>query len=87
MIGRLLEVDPTWSMEPLARNEHSLPLFDGTSLWVRLTVAGLTRIGVGDSGSRTGRWAKKDAFSDALRNAGKQFGMALDLWASGKRIT
>lgn len=72
---RLLAVDPAWSWEPMATDEHGLPKLDAKgNLWIRLTVAGVTRVGVGD-----GRNAK-EVIGDAIRNAAMRFGVALDLW-------
>lgn len=72
---RLLTVDPTWTWEPLALDAHGLPAMDAAgNLWIRLTVAGVTRIGVGDGKSM------KERIGDALRNAAMRFGVALDLW-------
>src|SRR5579875_431432 len=51
--SRLLEVDPAWNWEPMARDERGLPVFDLDSegqpvgLWIRLTVGGVTRLGYG----------------------------------------
>lgn len=82
LTGRLLDVDPLWSWEPFAVDEDGLPKFDKDGcLWIRLTVCGVTRIGVGDAGGKTGGNAKKEAIGDALRNAAMRFGAALDLWA------
>src|SRR5688500_9470519 len=40
---RLLEVDPTWTWEPVAFDEQGLPRLDRNGgLWIRLTVAGVT---------------------------------------------
>lgn len=73
---RLLSVDPEWSWEPLAVDERGLPALDGKgNLWIRLTVAGVTRIGVGDGSSA------KEVIGDAIRNAAMRFGVALDLWS------
>lgn len=73
---RLLKVDPAWSWEPLALTPEGLPALDrGGNLWIRLTVAGVTRIGVGDGKSA------KECIGDAIRNAAMRFGVALDLWA------
>lgn len=44
------------------------------NLWIRLTIAGVTRIGVGDGSSL------KEIVGDAVRNAAMRFGVALDLW-------
>lgn len=82
LTGRLLDVDPLWSWEPFAVDEDGLPKFDKDGcLWIRLTICGVTRIGVGDAGGKTGGNAKKEAIGDALRNAAMRFGAALDLWA------
>lgn len=77
--SRLLEVDPDWTWEPFAVDPVTgLPAFDpGRNLWIRLTVAGVTRIGVGDGMSL------KECIGDAIRNAAMRFGVALDLWAKG----
>lgn len=82
LTARLLDADPFWSWEPFAVDDDGLPKFDKDGcLWIRLTVCGVTRIGVGDAGGKTGGNAKKEAIGDALRNAAMRFGAALDLWA------
>lgn len=73
---RLLTVDPEWSWEPLALDPNGLPaLTSSGNLWIRLTVCGVTRIGVGDGKSH------KEIIGDAIRNAAMRFGVALDLWS------
>ena len=73
---RLLTVDPDWSWEPFALTEDGLPALDRSgNLWIRLTICGTTRIGVGDGKSA------KECIGDAIRNAAMRFGVALDLWA------
>ena len=72
---RLLSVDPGWTWEPVAFDEHGLPAFQNKNLWIRLTVCGVTRYGVGDGNSL------KECIGDAIRNAAMRFGVALDLWA------
>jgi len=73
---RLLQVDPEWTWEPLALSPDGLPALDRAgNLWIRLTVCGVSRIGVGD-----GKTAK-ECIGDAIRNAAMRFGVALDLWA------
>lgn len=72
---RLLTVDPDWSWEPFAIGPDGLPAMQGQNLWIRLTVCGVTRIGVGDGKSA------KECIGDAIRNAAMRFGVALDLWA------
>lgn len=85
LTDRLLEVDPEWNWEPFSVDDNGQPcLFpDGPGMWIRLTVLGVTRIGFGDAGKKTGGDAMKEVIGDALRNAGMRFGMALDLWHKG----
>ncbi len=88
--SRLLEADPEWNWEPLATDEHGLPLFDTDSqdrpvgLWIKLTAGGVTRLGYGSVPSSQSD-AVKVLIGDALRNAAMRFGVALDLWAKGDR--
>jgi hypothetical protein len=88
--NRLLDVDPEWAWEPFATDSHGLPLCDTTSdgspvgLWLRLTVAGVTRIGYGSCPANQND-AVKVLIGDALRNAAMRFGVATDLWAKGDR--
>lgn len=78
---RLLSVDPGWSWEPVAFDQAGLPARDGLGgLWIRLTVAGTTRLGYGDAEGKNGPSAVKEAIGDALRNAAMRFGVGLDLW-------
>ena len=82
--ARLLDVDPAWTWEPVALDEHGLPLLDEFGgLWIRLTVCGVSRLGYGDAGGKKGPNAVKDAVGDALRNAAMRFGVALELWCKG----
>jgi hypothetical protein len=79
---RLLQVDPSWTWEPVAFTAAGLPAFDEFGgLWIRLTVCGDTRLGYGDAGGKKGPNAIKEAIGDALRNASMRFGVAIDLWA------
>jgi hypothetical protein len=81
---RLLQVDPSWSWEPVALGQDGLPVLDRNGgLWIRLTVAGVTRLGYGDAEGKQGGSAVKEAIGDALRNAAMRFGVALDLWHKG----
>ena len=81
---RLLDADPQWSWEPLAFTEQGLPRLDESGgLWIRLTVAGMTRLGYGDAYGKHGPSAIKEAIGDALRNAAMRFGAALELWHKG----
>ncbi len=80
--ARLLEVDPTWTWSPVAFTPDGLPLIDQAGgLWITLTVAGVTRLGYGDTGGKKGPNAVKEAIGDAIRNAAMRFGVALDLWS------
>lgn len=79
---RLLAVDPEWTWEPVTYDPRGLPGIDEHGgLWIRLTVAGVTRLGYGDAGGKKGPNAIKEAIGDAIRNAAMRFGVALDLWA------
>ena len=50
---RLLEVDPTWTWEPVAFDQSGLPKFDENGgLWIKLTVCGVTRYGYGEPQGR-----------------------------------
>jgi len=77
---RLLSVDPAWNWEPFALDEHGLPFVRGGRLWIKLTVLGVTRIGVG-SVLEAKPDMEKELISDAIRNAAMRFGVALDLWS------
>lgn len=84
LTDRLLDADPNWTWQPLAHDEHGLPLLDRDGgMWIKLTVCGMTRLGYGDAGSKTGPDATKERIGDALRNAAMRFGAALDLWHKG----
>lgn len=72
---RLLQADPGWSWEPFALDGDGLPMIRGNNLWIRLTVCGVTRPGVGDGDT------PKECIGDAIRNAAMRFGVALDLWS------
>lgn len=81
---RLLAVDPDWTWEPVAHDDDGLPLIHQRGkdavLWIRLTVCGVTRFGVGIC--QAGAFElEKQLISDAVRNAAMRFGVALDLWA------
>ena len=53
-------------------------------LWIKLTVGGVTRLGVGSCPSNQND-AEKVLIGDALRNAAMRFGVAVELWAKGDR--
>jgi hypothetical protein len=57
------------------------PKLDGNGgMWIRVTIAGVTRLGYGDGGGKNGPDAIKVAIGDGLRNAGMRFGAGLDMW-------
>lgn len=85
---RLLAVDPTWNWEPVRFDQDGMPAFvydrsnNPIEFWIRLTVLGHTRLGVGTC--PPGQFdASKVLIGDALRNAAMRFGVALDLWIKG----
>lgn len=85
--ARLLETDENWTWEPVAWDEQGLPRFDKTGgLWIKLTVAGQTRLGYGHAKGKEGAdpgAREKEVIGDAIRNAAMRFGWALDLWHKG----
>ncbi|MEQ1691406.1 MAG: hypothetical protein ABMA00_08990 [Gemmatimonas sp.] len=85
LTDRLLDADPMWSWEPLAFGPEGLPIIDTLGgMWIRLTVCGVTRLGYGDAGEKSGPNAIKEVIGDALRNAAMRFGAALELWHKGE---
>lgn len=89
---RLLEVDQFWNWEPVAYDERGLPLIDKEwgGLWIKLTIAGVTRIGFGDANVHAWRPkgdALKEMIGDAIRNAAMRFGVGLDLWRKDPEAT
>jgi len=84
LTDRLLDADPKWTWEPLALAPNGTPLLDADGgMWIKLTVAGVTRLGYGDAQGKTGGDATKERIGDALRNAAMRFGAALELWHKG----
>ena len=84
LTDRFLDVDIEWNWEPYATDENDLPRFDQYGgLWIKLTIAGVTRLGYGHPDGKTGGNAIKEAIGDALRNSGMRYGAALDLWHKG----
>lgn len=80
---RLLQVDADWTWEPVAFRPDGLPVFDAHGgLWLKLTVAGTTRIGYGHADGKEGPDAIKEAIGDGLRNVAMRFGVGLDLWGA-----
>lgn len=84
LTDRLLDCDPAWSWEPLSMSPEGLPVMDPFGgMWIKLTVAGVTRLGYGHAGDKQGGDAIKEIIGDSLRNAAMRFGAALDLWHKG----
>lgn len=79
---RLLTVDSEWTWEPLSVGADGLPQMGHGGLWIRLTVAGVTRLGFGSADGKSGPDAVKEMIGDALRNAAMRFGVGLDLWGA-----
>lgn len=80
---RLLQVDTSWTWEPVAFTDAGTPHLDAMGgLWIRLTVAGVQRLGYGHADGKKGADAVKEAIGDALRNAAMRFGVGLDLWGA-----
>jgi hypothetical protein len=86
----LLEADPTWTWEPYAIDDRGLPLVTEMGadrvLWIRLTIGGVTRPGVGTAAANKGGDALKELIGDAIRNAAMRFGIALTLWSKADGV-
>ena len=83
LTNRLLDVDPSWSWEPVPDPAaHGFPVVPG-GMWIKLTVDGISRYGFGCADGKSGGDAIKEVIGDALRNAAMRFGAALDLWHKG----
>lgn len=81
---RLLKVDREWNWEPLALDADGIPVVrrqgSMASMWIKLTICGVTRICVGTAPSGKDE-LEKELISDAIRNGAMRFGVALDLWS------
>jgi hypothetical protein len=88
LTDRLLDVDPLWSWEPAAWTSEGTPAISqhGSNLvmWGRLTLCGVTRLGVGTAPANKDD-AHKELIGDFLRNAAMRFGVALDLWRKSEK--
>lgn len=84
----LLEADPQWNWEPVAWNADGEPLIvkrdRDLRMWGRLTVHGVTRLGVGTVAADSFD-AEKQLIGDMIRNAAMRFGVAVGLWSKGDR--
>jgi hypothetical protein len=83
----LTEIDPTWSMEPVAFDEYGLPAFrveNGMAhiaLW--MTLLGVRRLGVGSvQASKPDLY--KELLSDGLRNCAMRHNVYLSLWSKSE---
>lgn len=80
----LLEIDPLWSIEPVAFDEAGLPArvkhgnMVQAGFW--MTLCGHRRYCVGSAEDRKSDIGK-ELVSDAIRNGAMRFGLALDLWS------
>jgi hypothetical protein len=88
LTARLLDVDPLWNWEPAGWTEDGEPKVNvrgnTARMWIKLTVAGVTRLGVGTCSANKDD-VEKELIGDALRNAAMRFGAALDLWSKSER--
>jgi hypothetical protein len=88
LTDRLLDVDPEWSWEPANWSPEGEPVISkhGNNLvmWGRLTILGVTRLGVGTAPANKDD-AHKELIGDFLRNAAMRFGVALDLWRKSEK--
>jgi hypothetical protein len=83
----LCEIDPAWSMEPVAFDDHGLPAFrveNGMAhMAAWMTIHGVRRLGIGSVMHN-----KPDLFkelqSDAIRNCAMRFGIYLSLWTKSE---
>jgi hypothetical protein len=68
---RLLDVDPWWNWEPAAWTEDGEPKINvrgnTARMWIKLTVAGVTRLGVGTCSANKDD-VEKELIGDALRS-------------------
>lgn len=85
----LLAADPLWSWEPVAWADNGQPaiLFDGNQavMWIRLTVHGHSRLGVGTAPQSKDE-LHKELIGDAIRNAAMRFGIAVTLWSKADGV-
>lgn len=66
-----------WDWEPVATDDSGLPMASRGEFWIRLTILGVTKLGVGDDFNGS----SKQAIGDALRNAAMRFGIGTYLWS------
>lgn len=69
-----------WSWEPMALDSDGMPIMGRSEFWIRLTILGVTKYGVGDDFNGSA----KQAIGDALRNAAMRFGIGTYLWSKSE---
>ena len=83
----LIEIDPMWSIEPVAVDEAGLParakIGNMIQAGFRMTLLGHTRYCVGSVEDRKAD-VGKELLSDAIRNGAMRFGVALSLWTKAE---
>ena len=83
----LTEIDPTWTMEPVAFDEYGLPAFrveNGMAhMAVWMTLLGVRRLGIGSvQASKPDLY--KELLSDGLRNCAMRHNVYLSLWSKSE---
>jgi hypothetical protein len=81
----LLEHDPAWTWEPMAKTDAGEPVIStdvkgNPALWAWLTIHGVTRPAVGTCTPNVND-PLKELVSDMLRNGAMRAGVALSLWS------
>ena len=87
VVKALCEIDPAWSMEPVAFDANGLPAYrveNGMAhMAAWMTIHGVRRLGIGSVMHN-----KPDLFkelqSDAIRNCAMRFGIYLSLWTKSE---
>ena len=87
VVKALCEIDPAWSMEPVAFDTNGLPSYrveNGMAhMAAWMTIHGVRRLGIGSVMHN-----KPDLFkelqSDAIRNCAMRFGIYLSLWSKSE---
>lgn len=79
----LIEIDPNWTWEPVAFDDHGLPAYRVENGYAHmagwLTIHGIRRLGIG-SVQHNKQDLLKELCSDFIRNAAMRFGICLALW-------
>jgi len=82
----LIEIDPMWTLEPVAFDDDGLPAVRRNGKMIEaafwMTILGHRRYCIGSVEARKGDGdLGKELISDALRNGAMRFGVALSLWS------